>query len=108
MMKSSAPVMSSVRLSGGAVRPHPGEPVGKGSGEELAVEELPRVLAQPIEWGVLEATIERAQEVTAVTPVEGQQRRRLPHKVGHEACPPRRRQVGGWRARHTCRRRWRT
>ena len=46
MMKSSAPVISSVRCPSGPVRPHPGEAVGERAGQQLAVEELPRVLAQ--------------------------------------------------------------
>ena len=74
-------------VAGGPVRPHPGEPVGEGPGDQLAVEELPRVLPQPIEWCVLEAPVEGAQEVTAVASVQRQQRRSLPEEIRDEARP---------------------
>ena len=57
------------------------------------MEELPRVLAQSIDGRILEAPVERAQEVAAVASVERQERGRLPHEIRHEARPARRRQV---------------
>ena len=91
----------------GAMCADAGEALGKGAGQELAVEQLPRVGAQLGDRRVLEAPVERAQEVTPVAPVERQQRRRLAHEVGHEVGPATQRGGGGWPARRRCRPRWR-
>jgi len=80
-------------VPGGAVGAHPGEAVGERTSEELAVEELPRVLPQLLQGRILEAPVERTEEVAAVTPVEGEERGRLAEEVRHEARSPRRGEV---------------
>ena len=88
MMKSSAPVIRSVRCPIAPVRAHPREPGGERAGQQLAVEELPRVVAQPFDRRVFETSIERPQEVTAVPAVQREQRRSLANQIGDEASPP--------------------
>ena len=72
------------------------------AGNDLAriscAEHLGRVLVELVDRGAVVAAVEEAQEVAAVLAVEGQQRRRLGQRAGHEAEPLVAAAGGGWRA----------
>ena len=91
----------------GPVLADPGDAGRERLGQQQVVEELPAVVAEPVDRGALVAAVEGAQEVAPVASVEGEQRRCLAHEVGHEGGPLGRRAGGGWPARRRSRPRWR-
>ena len=82
-------------MAEGLVGPHPGDARREGLGQQQVVEQVPPVVVQPGGRRPFVAPVEGAQEVAPVPTVEGQQRRRLGHQVGHEGGPLGRRQVAG-------------
>jgi hypothetical protein len=80
-------MMSSKRTSRGATT-KASDARGERAGQQL-FEELPTVGRQLVHGSVFITPIERAQEVTAVPAVQGQERGRFAHEIGHEANPPR-------------------
>ena len=57
----------------GLVGPDPGDAGREGLGQEEVVEQVPPVVAQAGHRGPVVAAVERAQEVTPVAAVEGEQ-----------------------------------
>ena len=107
MTKSSAPVISSVRCPSARCARTRAKPSGNDRVSSWRWNSSHAVLPQLVDGRVLEAPVEGAQEVATVTPVEGEQGRRLAQQVGHEARPAGRAGGGGWPARRRCRPRWR-
>ena len=105
--KSRAPVISRVRWPSAAVLAHPADPGRERLGQDQVAEQLPRVVAQPLDRGALVAAVEVAQEVAPVLAVEGQQAGRLAQGAQREADPVARRRGAGWPARRRTRPRWR-